>query len=235
MLCHNYEHDSYDLQNETRVFNRRRSGEVSRMKVSEYTKNTTGAQTISWDDIELSDLEKNFINTFSRVEITRKKGRTVPILLTGIMKKALDRLLVCRSNFNLTRNPHMFCTANDDSYIRGSDVLRNFSELCGAKRPEAIRSTKLRKHVATMTQLLNMKDNDLDILANFMGHDIRVHREYYLLPDEVIQVAKVSKFLIALEQGQLPQYAGKSLDKIPIPQDELEGMPWFFCQLHALS
>lgn len=102
-------------------------------------------------------------------------------------------------------------------------MLRQFSALCGAKRPEAIRSTKLRKHVATVTQIMNMQDNELDILANFMGHDIRVHREFYRMPDEVVQVAKVSKFLLAVERGELTKYQGKGLDDIPLPEEELEG------------
>ena len=49
---------------------------------------------------------------------------------------------------------------------------------CGASKPEALRSTKLKKHVAIMTQVLNLKDNELDIVAQFLGHDIGIYREY---------------------------------------------------------
>lgn len=45
---------------------------------------------------------------------------------------------------------------------------------------------RLRKDVTMMTQIMNMKENELDILANFVGHDIRVHREFYSMPDEVM-------------------------------------------------
>ena len=73
-----------------------------------------------------------------------------------------------------------------------------------------------------MTQILNLQDNELDILANFMGHDVRVHRKYYRLPDQVVQVAKVSMFLHAVECGKLGNYEGQSLQDIPVPTDELD-------------
>ena len=34
-----------------------------------------------------------------------------------------------------------------------------------------------------MSQILNLNENELDVLARFMGHDIKVHRKYYRLPD----------------------------------------------------
>lgn len=47
------------------------------------------------------------------------------------------------------------------------------------------------KHKATLSQILNLKDSELDTLANYLGHDIRTHRQYYRLPEESLQVAKM--------------------------------------------
>ena len=47
----------------------------------------------------------------------------------------------------------------------------------------------------------------MDILANFLGHDIQVHRQYY-------------KVLIAREQGQLSDFQGMSLDQIQMDPNE---------------
>ncbi|KAK3541018.1 hypothetical protein QTP86_011209 [Hemibagrus guttatus] len=65
-----------------------------------------------------------------------------------------------------------------------------------------------------------LKNNELDQVADFLGHDIRVHREYYRLPEATIQLAKISKLLLAMEKGRLPDLQGKSLDDIEI-EDEI--------------
>lgn len=61
-----------------------------------------------------------------------------------------------------------------------------------------------------------MTDTEMDQLANFLGHDIRIHHEIYRLPDKTLQFAKISKVLMALEQGRLVDFHGKSLDEIKI-------------------
>ncbi len=52
-----------------------------------------------------------------------------------------------------------------------------------------------------MTQLYNFKEYELDIVARFMGHDVYMLHNYYHLPEHSIQVAKVSKLLLAMERG----------------------------------
>ncbi|XP_054898305.1 uncharacterized protein LOC129367697 [Poeciliopsis prolifica] len=95
-------------------------------------------------------------------------------------------------------------------------------ELLLQHRRNSLSSTKLRKHMATMSKVLNLKDNEMDDLADFLGHDIRVHRQYYRLPEGTLQLAKISKVLLALERGQLSNFKGKNLDEISIdPQEKM--------------
>ncbi|KAJ8017446.1 hypothetical protein HOLleu_45141 [Holothuria leucospilota] len=94
-------------------------------------------------------------------------------------------------------------------------------ELCTVLwRVEIIGKKGLRKHVATVCQILNLKDNELDVIVKFMGHDIRTHREYYLLPEQTLQLAKVSKVLFSIENGNLQSMSVKSLDDIQMSPDE---------------
>ena len=72
--------------------------------------------------------------------------------------------------------------------------------------------TQLRKHVATLSQVLNLKNHELDQVADFLGHDIRVHREYYRLPEA--QLPKISKLLFAMEKGSLTNLQGKTIEEI---------------------
>lgn len=83
--------------------------------------------------------------------------------------------------------------------------------MCGAKNPEYLRSTHLRKHIATLSQVLNLKNNELDQRANFFGHNIRVHRDFYRLPEATTEMAKISKLLLAMEKGTLGEFQGKLL------------------------
>ncbi|KAK7474936.1 hypothetical protein BaRGS_00033823, partial [Batillaria attramentaria] len=60
----------------------------------------------------------------------------------------------------------------------------------GAKNPQDITSTKLRQHLATVTQLLNLNGHELEQVCGFLGHNISVHGEYYRLPQDSYQLAK---------------------------------------------
>uniref|UniRef100_A0AAV2M4K5 Uncharacterized protein n=1 Tax=Knipowitschia caucasica TaxID=637954 RepID=A0AAV2M4K5_KNICA len=148
---------------------------------------------------ELSKLEQQLCSYFTRVEIVGKRGRKVVVLLTPCMVDALPQAL---------------------SHYRGQDCLRVYASQCGAKHPELLRSTQLRKHVATLSQILNLKNNELDQVADFLGHDIRVHRDFYRFPVPTMQLAKISKLLLSMEKGNLSGLQGKSLDEIQI-EDEI--------------
>ncbi|XP_026223685.1 uncharacterized protein LOC113171757 isoform X1 [Anabas testudineus] len=202
------------------LFNRRREGEVSKMSLNSFTLRDTSS---THPDVELalSDLEKKLCKHFQRIEIRGKRGRKVPILLTPDILTSMELLVKTRRSCDvLDENPFMFGRPQTLSHFRGSDVIRQIAQSCGAKHPEALSSTKLRKHMATMSKVLNLKDNEMDDLADFLGHDIRVHRQYYRLPEGTLQLAKISKVLMALERGQLSEFKGKNLDEINIDPRE---------------
>lgn len=104
--------------------------------------------------------------------------------------------------------------------LRGYVVMRKLSDKAGLKHPENMRCTKLRKHIATLSQLLGLKSNELEQLATHMGHNIEVHREYYRLPQETLLLAKMSKLLSVAEKGELHKNQGKSLSEIEVSATE---------------
>jgi len=65
-----------------------------------------------------------------------------------------------------------------------------------------------------MSQVLALSEGNQDILAKFMGHDIRVHREFYRLPDNILQLANVTKVLHAINTGMISDVQGKDFDAI---------------------
>ena len=217
---------AYDTLNSTTLtsvllFNRRRQGEASKMMVSDYTKKSTvGRQDVVKS---LSNVEQELCKMVTRVELVGKRGQTVPVLFTAEMKTWIDLLLEVRAKIGIpTKNSYVFARSHYGSlgHIRASDCLREASIACGAKQPENLRGTQLRKQIATLSQILNLKENEMDMLAKFLGHDIRIHREYYRLPENTLQVAKVAKLLLAMERGTVGSLAGKTLDDIVIDPNE---------------
>ena len=70
-----------------------------------------------------------------------------------------------------------------------------------------------------MSQLLHLRENELDQLAEHLGHSMSVHRQYYRLPNEALVLAKVSKLLNIFEQGRIQEFRDKTLDDIHIDED----------------
>jgi hypothetical protein len=144
----------------------------------------------------------------------------VVVLLTKGMKSAMDALMNRRQAAGVESNPFLFSTQYGNGHLRGHDAIRIHSKACDAQHPEYLRATRLRKHIATVSQIMNLQDNELDILAKFLGHDVRTHRHYYRLPESCLQVAKVSKVLLKMERGELAGLAGKSLQEIQLDPNE---------------
>lgn len=101
-------------------------------------------------------------------------------------------------------------------------MIRKIVKQAGVKNPDAITSTKLRKHLATMSQVINLSEQDLDQLAEFMGRTSSIHKKCYRLPNDVYQTAKISKLLLLNETGQAPLFKGKTLDEIDVNLDIID-------------
>lgn len=172
------------------LLNRRRSGEIQRILLNTYTNSSS---EISQEEVvqALSPMETELTKSFKRIVIRGKRGRGVPVLFTPHIQKRLQYLLQLRQivSFIKKDNPYLFpLTQSSNNCVRASDVIRKFGIDSGAEHPENITSTRLRKHVATVTQILNLSEGDIEQLSTFMGHSINVHKEYYRLSDNAFQV-----------------------------------------------
>jgi len=164
----------------TVLFNRRRGGEAERMGRTEYSQRNTNPLAVQNIAKCLTDTERLLCKMLSRVEIRGKRGRTVPVILTASLLSAIDLLNAKREECNIREsNPYIFSRMSSDAPIRASDCLRRFAVACGAVVPSNLTSTRLRKHIATVSQLFNLRKHEHDLLGGFLGHDIRVHRNFY--------------------------------------------------------
>ncbi|KAJ8313890.1 hypothetical protein KUTeg_008451, partial [Tegillarca granosa] len=197
------------------LFNRKRSGEAERLRKNDFLKCAINQKVD--DDIcnTLTVFEKTLCQTHLRVETRGKRGRKVSILFTEFMKQNVDYLLKLQEENNIS-SKYVFARPSGHLPYRGSDALKEAVYDADLKYKDRITSTTLRKQLATVCQVLNLTENSQDLLARFMGHDIRVHREYYRLPQSTLEVAKVSKILHLLNTGRISEVVGADLDDIDV-------------------
>ena len=153
------------------------------------------------------------------VEIRGKRGRKVPVILTSEMTNSISLLIKTRKDVGIPEeNPYVFARPSRQSleHLRACDCLRKFANECEPplSSPENVTSTKLRKYIATISQVLCMNETEVDWLARHLGHNIRVHRDFYRLHESTIEIAKVSKLLLTVDQGETSKFAGKTLQEI---------------------
>lgn len=201
------------------LFNKKRAGEASKMK----TKDFREVEWASESSVELqnsfSELEKHLAKTLSLIQIRGKKGRTVPVLITPDVKAIMCLLQETRETVGVDLNNEYFFARpyyGSLSNIRGSDCLREIAQKIQLQKPELVTSTKLRKYVATVSQIFNLDERQVDWLARHLGHDLNVHRNYYRLHESALELTKVSKILLAVDQGIVHKLQGKNIDDLTL-------------------
>lgn len=71
--------------------------------------------------------------------------------------------------------------------------------------------------VCLFPQIVDMGQSDeLEWLASHMGHSLSVHRSFYRLQEKTLELAKVSKLLMAIDRGVCHKFAGKTLDQMSL-------------------
>ncbi|GLV46293.1 hypothetical protein CBL_20701 [Carabus blaptoides fortunei] len=194
------------------TFNRKRPGETERILLQSYYKKQS-IEKESEDYKSMTTLEKLLCSSFKRVEIRGKLGRRVPILLAENHIRYIDTFLKYRKNAGVSDDNIYLFGMEGYNFVRITDIIRREAALSGVERPELLRATYLRKQVATTAQVLDLSDNEMQMLADFMGHDIDIHKTHYRTPALILQVAQLSKLLIAVD---LKNYKDKNLKNLDI-------------------
>lgn len=199
---------------EITLFNRKRGGEVQRLKVQDLKAGMKASEETQLDDeveASLSKLEIKMCKLMQRVEFRGKMGRRVALLLTPNMASNIKVLLELHAKLKIS-GPFIFQGQAAQRPYRGSAVLQEVASGLELKLPEAITWMCLRQQIATMAQVYELSNFQKDQLAQFMGHSMRVHEHYYRMPMDLLQRAKLSKYLIAVNTGQEPSDSDVSID-----------------------
>lgn len=199
------------------VFNKRRGGEVSRITLKDFTERPKWSSQKNEDiSKSLTELEKKLAEKLDMIKVSGKRGRHVPILLTQDVVKAMDLLVRERRNVTVRENNKYFFATTGDKYLRGHEVLHTYVNNAGVSNPAAITSTNLRKYIATVSQVISLDKEELEWIADHLGHSIEVHRDFYRLQESTLEMCKVSKLLMAVENGSIHKLVGKKLSDIEL-------------------
>ncbi|MBM3937987.1 MAG: hypothetical protein FJ333_04940 [Sphingomonadales bacterium] len=212
------------------LFNKRRVGEASQISIEAF-ESAKKSNATNQDNQELlgslSDIEKKLAQSLLLIELRGKKGKKVPLLLSRDAQQATEVLMKNRQKKYIDQsNQFLFPVPRCLSAIQPHRCLRKFTEEFGCQRPELITGTNLRKYLATTVQVMNLAENEIDWLARHLGHDVRVHRDFYRQHESTVELAKISKLLIKSEKGEVQNLHHLTLDNIPeddLLEDESEG------------
>ena len=198
------------------MFNRKRSGEVERILLQHFKNGITNPQVEPHLDIIrlFSKFEKALSTKLVRIEIMGKRYRRVAILLTPMMVESLNYMVQLRDKYVHSESKFLFSRPGIcETPYQGYKLLYDVASEAKVSDPDCFKSTKLRKHLATMTQMLEIPESDRHLLANFMGHSDAVHKKYYKLPDSILEKSKVAQILIAINSGR-EEFKGRPLSSI---------------------
>ena len=183
------------------VFNKRRGGEAMKLKVTDYTERASYVHNETVLN-SLSRVEQGMVHMMTLIKTLGKRGRVVPVLLPAIAKDGIETLLSARQDAGVPAENCVLFAKASGARLSAWHALKAQCQAAGVKNPALITATKMRKYLATVVQVLNLKENEMDMLASHLGHDLAVHRRYYRLQDCTIELGKIAHLLLSTE-GEL--------------------------------
>lgn len=160
------------------LFNRRRIGDVQYLKIRNYMKENKSNLT----DFEsaLTESEKILTMQYKRIVNSGKGSRQVVILMPKLLENFINTLLDNRYKYIPQENEYVFAMPQSKiKWCQGDVAIRYLASQMELQHPEAISSNKLRKHIATVAQILHLSKQELAQFSKFMVHTEKTHAEFY--------------------------------------------------------
>lgn len=208
------------------TLNRRRIGELERIELKSYSREQNNKISEEFQR-NLTESEKILLERYKRIMIRGKRHKPVPVLFSSTVQKYIEQLLKHRDNFVSKENIYLFATPGKLTCLDGYTALKIFAKECGAEHPQALTSGKLRKHIATISQVSDLSQTEMEQLCTFLGHTLSTHNNYYRYVILIINLlsddSKLSIICFSLSEFRLPQeiYQTAKLTKLLLKsQDE---------------
>lgn len=163
----------------TVLLNRKRIGEIEHLTVSVYNSITTQTQQEEFIN-RLTESEKILTRNFKRVFTLGKGSKLVPILFSRNLQDIINTLLYVRHLYVSDKNEYLFANPNTENrWLSGYNTLKKLAKKSHVSDDSLFTSTRLRKQISTILQVLNITENEMEQFAAFMGHTKKTHENYY--------------------------------------------------------
>lgn len=129
---------------------------------------------------------------------------------------SIDKIIALRTVAGVGPDNEFLFGKGEKSHFDANVALREAAYECGAKDPKVFTSSRLRKHIASVAQSLNLKESEIQTISAYMDHTAQTHIEHYRVPSVELHTGKISKLLLALDAGTISKYRGKTIDEIDI-------------------
>lgn len=84
---------------------------------------------------------------------------------------------------------------------------------CGVEHPYSLTSGKLRKHIATISTISSLNEDQQRELYGVLGHTEFTNQNFYQIPQDIFQVAILTRFLHKASGKKIDNPAAINLDE----------------------
>ncbi|XP_064625950.1 uncharacterized protein LOC135486780 [Lineus longissimus] len=194
----------------------RRYGELEAIRLKSYLNRRSIADIDVGLMGDLNATEKHLLESQDLVETRGKQNQPVPVLIPSECRKPLDfisKSSVRKSAGISEDNKYLFPNLSDGVFYAYKSLKCVCSEL-DLQTPERITSVAMRKYMATLSQTVDLKGNELEWVCRHLGHTKMVHLEHYRHTSPFIERVNIGKIHVMQDLNVQSSYVGKSLDTV---------------------
>ncbi|XP_033740934.1 uncharacterized protein LOC117327839, partial [Pecten maximus] len=167
---------------------------------------------------DLTELEQYLLDSQELIKIRGKNGKMVPILVPEDAQKPMEFITstaVRRAVGVKTWNTFVFGNTGE-GVIRAYDSLKEMCAELNLGAPERITSVSMRKYIATLSQVIDMKDHELEWLCSHLGHTSEIHKLHYRSTSGFIERVNIGKLMVLQDLNIAGHFKGQRLQDIDI-------------------
>ena len=141
----------------------------------------------------------------------------VPILFTEEVVEGIRKIVKNRVKMGISDDNNLvFACGKGYGRLEGWDVLQSVTKKLTLEKPKLITPTRTRKMVSTLMQLLDLTDGELTWITSHMGHTKDVQLAWYRKHDSTLELTKVARALVCVDQGSRSQLQNKKIGDLEI-------------------